>query len=430
MIISTLIKEWFVQLVKRSFLLLWFGLLLIPMVLHLTKVDASDATLENRQLAAIPAPIKDLNSALNWTAQMDVYLKDHFGLRQTMVAWNNQIRYFGLGESASPQLTVGKEYIFFFNSHEAAHPYRMLNFLCGKDVEPEVVDELAARVSGFLLQARQINPNTSIGFVPTKPVLYTEYLPDWMQAECQQKAHTLPAFLQTIAQLNMTDARQAELLASIYYPWAAMQKLKSSVPLYPKEDFHWHGRGAQVFAQDIAESQWQLPALRHFNFYRETVSSDMQRFMPGVELKPTIESPDYASAQITACLGPQCFPELVSATKLSDVSRYRLIPAGVNSKVDKQIAGKKLLIISDSFGNGVAGYFSAYFDEVWHISINNSGQLSKQEMLDLQASFESYAADKVLYLLHDYSLTCFSGTLNYCPVDLVKVLSQLHPKAK
>ncbi|MFZ6801782.1 hypothetical protein [Undibacterium sp. Di24W] len=427
---STLIRKWFAQLVQRSFLLLWFGLLLMPALIHLTKIDVPDATLENRQLAAIPLPIKDLDSALNWTAQMDAYLKDHFGLRQTMIAWNNQIRYFGLGESASPQLTVGKEHMLFFNSHEAAYPNRMLNFLCGKDIRPEIINELATRVSGFLLKARQINPNTSIGFVPTKPVLYTEYLPDWMQAECQQKTHTLPVFLQTIAQFNATDAQQTALSASIYYPWTAMQKLKSSVQLYPKEDFHWHGRGAQVFAQDIAERQWQLPALRHFNFYRETVSSDMQRFMPGVALKPTIESPDYANAQITACLGPQCFPELASAAKLSDVSRYRLIPAGVNPKGNNRISGKKLLLISDSFGNGVAGYFSAYFDEVWHISINNSGQLSSQEMLDLQASFESYAPDKVLYLLHDYSLTCFSGKLHYCPVDLVKVLSQLHPKAK
>jgi hypothetical protein len=425
-----LIKKLLTHMAQRGFLLIWFILLTVPMWMHMIRSDAQDVIQENRQLATLPSSIKDLNSAMRWAPQMDAYLKDHFGMRQTLIAWNNQIRYFGFGESASPQLTVGKEHMLFFNSHEAAHPNRMLNFLCGNDVSSDVVNDLATRVSDFLLRARQLHPNTTIGFVPTKPVLYTEYLPDWMRTKCQPVQHILPAFLNTIAKLNLEEVKRTDLSGSIYYPWAAMQTRKSSLMLYPKEDFHWHGSGAQVFAQDLAESQWHLPALRQFKFYRETVTSDMQRFMPGVTLRPIIESPDYASAQIEACLGSHCFPEVASADKLSDVSRYRLDSQKLSAKVVNQAAGKKLLIISDSFGVGVAGYFSAYFDEVWHISINNSGQLSSQEQVDLQASLGNYAPDNVLYLLHDYSLVCFSSKLNYCPVDLFKVLGAIHPSAK
>lgn len=408
----------------HGFLCLWFVILLLPAVTQILQIDRSDPALENRELAASPQRPNNLAAMLVWSNQMDAYLNDHFGLRQSMIAWNNRLRYYGLGETASSQLVVGSDQTLFFTSHDAAHPQRMRQFLCGKDVAPTAVQELAISVASFMQGLAPVSESiregateqipVALAFVPTKPILYAELLPAWMQAECANQVETMPAILQKIAQ---TDPVVSTL---IYYPLVAMQKQKASTQLYPKVNFHWHGRGAQFFAQELAEQQWHMPAARNLHFQSEIVSSDLQRFMPGVPLTAQIESPDYAASKITACVGPACFPELHSAGKLGDVSRYRWQPTTSTS-------GKKLLIISDSFGNGGAGYFSPYFSEVWHISINNSGQLSEQELETLRADFSNFAPQQVLYLFHDYSVSCFSRTLNYCPIDLHKVLAQLHP---
>lgn len=409
---------------SHGFLCLWFVILLLPAVTQILKLDRLDPVLENRALAALPQRPNNLATMLVWSNQMDAYLNDHFGLRQSMIAWNNQLRYYGFGETASPQLVVGRDQTLFFTSHDAAHPQRMRQFLCGKGVAPAVVQELATSVVSFMQSVTGVSDPANAGiseqipvafaFVPTKPILYAELLPAWMQAECANQVATMPAILQKIADTDPVVS------TAIYYPLAAMQKQKANTLLYPKVNFHWHGRGAQVFAQELAEQQWHMPAARSLRFYPETVSSDLQRFMPGVPLTAQIESPDYAASKIIACVGPACFPELLSAGKLGDVSRYRW-------QHPEPISGKKLLIISDSFGNGGAGYFSPYFSEVWHISINNSGQLTEQELTTLRADFSKFAPQQVLYLVHDYAVSCFSGTLNYCPVNLYTVFTQLHP---
>ncbi|MBC3873202.1 hypothetical protein H8K55_06345 [Undibacterium sp. LX15W] len=414
-----------IRMVRRhGFLCFWFVILLLPAVIQVLKLDQADPALENRELAALPQRPNNLAAVLAWTNQMDAYLNDHFGLRQSMIAWNNQLRFYGLGETASLQLAMGGEQTLFFTSHDAAHPQRMRQFLCGKGVTPAVVQELATSVTSFMQVVTQTSKTeskeadekqaTAIAFVPTKPILYSELLPAWMQAECAHQIPTLPAILQQIALTS------PEVSNTVFYPLAAMQKQKAEMQLYPAVNFHWHGRGAQVFARELAEQQWHMDAARSLRFHPETVSSDLQRFMPGVPLVAQIESPDYGASNITACVGPDCFPELPSAAKLGDVSRYRW-------QSPTPTSGKKLLIISDSFGNGGAGYFSPYFSEVWHISINSSGQLSEQEMTTLRANFANFAPQQVLYLFHDYSISCFSRSLNYCPIELNKVLRQLHP---
>lgn len=399
-----------------GFLILWFVILLLPAAWQGLRLERVDAQIENRQLAEFPSFPHTWAATIHWPSQMDAYLNDHFGWRQTLIAWNNRLRYYGLGETASPQLTLGKHQTLFFTSHDAAHPQRMRQFLCGKGVTPATVQDISMRITGLIDGVNRVADPlpTTLAFVPTKPILYAELLPAWMQAECVGETPTIPAILQ------QSGKDHPSVATALYYPLAKMLALKYSQQLYPKLNFHWHGRGAQVFAQDLAEHQWQLPPQRYLQFQRETITSDLQRFMPGVELTEQVENPDYLSSQIDACLGPSCFTELRSAAKLTDVSRYRWKNAGA-------AAGKKMLLISDSFGNGIAGYFSPYFSEVWHVSINNSGQLSEQELDELRADLIAYAPHQVLYLLHDYSASCLSSQLGYCPIDLLKIFRRLHP---
>lgn len=419
-------------LLRHRYLASCMLILFLPMSVHvgglMLNLESTPRYVENRVLASRPIMPQDAKAWLAFPAQMDAYVNDHFGLRQSLIAWHNQARYLLLNEAASPQLSVGKNGFLFFNAHEAAHPRRMSDFLCGQFLRQTggqaIVEELAQEVHATMQQAMRQHARTSLAFVPTKPVLYPENLPAWMQEECAKGTPTLPAFLRQLAKLDQINLMEAQPVnQAVSYPLAAMQAQKEVQLLYPKPNFHWHGKGAQVFAQSIAEQDWHLTAKRSFQFVPETLASDMQSFMPGIALNIDILTPDYAAAGVEVCLGGSCFPESRTAAKLGDVSRYR----AQKSSTDNTEPTKKLLIISDSFGQGGAGYFSAYFDEVWHVSINNTGALNAAERAELQGDLSRYAPDRVLYLFHDYSLVCFSNRLGFCPVPLRPILGQLQP---
>ena len=96
---------------------------------------------------------------------------------------------------------------------------------------------------------------------------------------------------------------------------------------------------------------------------------------------------------------------------LGDVSRFRS-DAG---------SGKKLLLITNSFGAAIAGWFSQYFSEVWHLNINYLVNVSKDDLDKAplsKAIFSDYGPDYIVYLFHD-------GAVLSWPHRLVKQLAMV-----
>jgi len=376
---------------RISFVFAFFGLLILPAVIHLSgKFQESSA--ENRMLATAPQMPSNMADVLKLPAAVDAYLNDHFGLRNKLVAWNNSLRYHLFGDINAVQLTAGKDGYIFFNSHAAATPLGMVHFLCGKNVTAQDRAGMVETASSFMRSALQIKANSYLLMVPTKPIVYAEKMPDWLQSQCQLSTPTLPG---VIASLN----QQPGLTGRVIYPLAEMQALKAKTEVYPKNTFHWTGMGPQSLAQWLSEKYFHHPRLSTLSGQLHDRPSDIQQFLPGVTLNvPTME-PDYAQAGITACAGVACFPEWKGvAASLGDVSRYRH---------DKK-QGPKLLLISDSFGHGVAGFFAEYYGEVWHLSMNNIILLTEPDRASLKKIiYQDFAPDQVLYVFHDAAMSYF-----------------------
>ena len=82
-------------------------------------------------------------------------------------------------------------------------------------------------------------------------------------------------------------------------------------------------------------------------------------------------------------------------------------------------SGKKLLLLSDFFGAPIAGWFSQYFTEVWHLNISYLMNFSTNEVDRVtlsKAIFLDYAPDCIIYLFHD-------GAVLSWPHELVKQLA-------
>ncbi|MCH8619383.1 hypothetical protein [Undibacterium sp. TS12] len=376
---------------RLGFIAVFLLMLMTPAVLHLSGKMQGE-TAENRVLATRPGLPLDIPQLLKFPAQADAFLNDHFGLRSMMVAWNNKLRYHLLGDINAVQLTAGKDGYIFFNSHAASAPLSMVNFLCGKNVSAENRAEIVRTASDFMQLALQVQPKSHLLLVPTKPVVYADKLPAWLQQQCSFYTPPLPAIV-TVMQAQPVFA------GKVIYPLVEMQALKSRWQVYPKLTFHWTGDGPQPIAQLVAESHLQRSRLITLKGKLHDVPSDIQQFLPGVALMVPTNDPDYASAAINACEGAGCFPEFKGiADKIGDATRYR----------HQQKKGPRLLLISDSFGHGVAGFFSEYFGEVWHVSMNDLNQLSTgQRQAFRKILFDDYAPDEVLYVFHDAAVSYF-----------------------
>lgn len=381
------------RLPRIAFIAVVSVLMLAPLAAHLAGVQGRPPAGENRRLADPPKLPQTAREVLKLPGQVDAYLNDHFGLRRLLIEANDRIQYALFGSLASPQLTPGKDGFIFFTSHNAQDPLSLVRFLCGQSITPPWIEETASKIGGFVRQAMAQHPASTLLIVPTKTVLYAEKLPDWLQAQCRRGLPPVPG---VVAQLQR-DPRTAP---HVLYPYEPMMAMKASFDVFPKENFHWDGEGPHRVARHVAETALRLPRLADLPAKPGSAPSDVQHFVPGVPLSIRTMIPDYAAAGVTACSGGACFPELGEAAgKLFDVSRYRSSRTGA----------PKLLLISDSFGHGVAGYFSEYFGEVWHLSTNHIDQLTPEELARVKdVAFRAYAPDRILYVYHDFATGYFT----------------------
>ena len=377
--------------------------ILAPMTAQFVGFDPGRPLEENRSLAKpIPLP-KSWNDAVRLPVESDDYLRDHFGLRPLALQIHDKLVWRVLRDSPSVQVTRGGYGVLFFNSHSAKRPYSLIEQSCGIGLPAPIIAPVTDGVVKFLQQARRINPSSALVVIPTKASIYPELLPDWLSMRCR---HAIPPTNLIEEQLRSDP----QLVAMVDFPLDEMRALKTSMQVYPPQSFHWAGEMPRIIAQRISEKRFGLIKGRDLRAHTIVRHADLQRFVPGVDLFVEDLEPDYAAAGVRSCLGPSCFPELGKFDGLlGDVSRFQS-DAG---------SGKKLLLITDSFGAAIAGWFSQYFSEVWHLNINYLVNVSKDDLDKAplgKAIFSDYGPDYVVYLFHD-------GAVLSWPHRLVKQLA-------
>ena len=370
----------------------FFMLVSLPAITQVAGWEPKNGYTENRVLANPPNRPTSKVDMVKFFSGTDAWLNDHFGLRQTMVAWNNWLRYELLGEALSPQITVGNQGYIYFNSHSADYPLEMIRHICGIGISSDLPQRQSEHLSKMFSNLLAINPLSTLLIVPTKPAIYQEHLPEWLQAQCRNSNPPIPAI---VAKLKESP----DIAPHIAFPMQQMLELKTVMEVYPKTNFHWTGEGPHRIAEYFGGTTLGLKKLIDLPRQAEWEPSDLQKFLPGVPLNHLALLADYSSAGITPCRGGGCFPELNGAgEKLADISRYR----------HTKLSGPRLLIISDSFGADIAGYFSEYFGEVWHLCTNNMASLTPEEVNRLkELAFHTYAPDQVIYIYHDNQIGHF-----------------------
>jgi hypothetical protein len=370
------------------------ALLFLPALVGLMRPGAQGG--ENRHLAPSPAWPRDWAGALALPAATDAWINDHFGLRDLLLLAHNRLRYRVFHEFPSVQVTHGRHGRMFLTSHNASSPpFSAVTSVCAggqfKPGTPEYINRLFRDFHAMGLDPRLL-------IVPSGPVVMYEDLPRWLEARCASPATPF-------AELLAGDRLDPAVRRATLYPLAQMREIKHRATLFPKNWFHWNGPGLDEVAQ-LTLPMWGHPLgtpAPPFGIARRQGQSDVANLFEGIKLMAPMEEADFAAAGVSSCYGGRCFPEFEEyAETLYDISRFR------NPKAPK----RRLVMLTDSFGSKISGWYARYYDEVEQVATNNVSQLSAGQIARLKAYlFRDRANMDLLILYHDGGAS--TGTLQY-----------------
>jgi hypothetical protein len=392
------VSRWFEAALRplcaRLFIVAVAVVLVTPAMVHLFMPHRSEPS-ENRRFATWPAAPRSLDEALALPSRIDAYIQDHFGLRARMIATHNRLKYALFGEMPTQQVIEGDGGRLFFTSHAATTPFKLIETVCGVDVEDADIEESARSSARLIEHLRAVTPDSLLLIAPTAPVVYTEDLPDWLERKCRQAEPTA-----TRVAARLPEAAKAGWV----YPLEEALRLKPAMDVYPHTFFHWLGAAPRRIVESIAEQRLGLVKRTDVPTVLKSVGSDLGQFLAGLQFTSHAPIPDWRRAGIEACTGPACFPELGEiAGLLEDVSRYRTPGAG----------GTRILVLSDSFGMNAAGYFSQYVGEVRHFNVNTLRTLSAGQVGRFKRfAFAEYDPDIVVAIFQDGGLLIGPEQLN------------------
>lgn len=346
---------------------------------------------EKRSLAKLPE-WHGFTDASAYFSELNLFIDDHFGYVRKFNKTYRKVLFYLFKDSPTPNISIGDSGFIYLNSHDAKTSNRRLKTLCVSGTDPDIFEKRKSVVENIfsLLKARNYTP--SLGIAVSKIVLYPEYLPE-----------TIPEGLRTACDLfrdrrNIPTYVAESMSASgdvVYYPLKMFYKQKGTSCFYPKENFHWSGNSAHVFSKGFLKKLNFNPGPEYdeggklvirkadlnFGFSREINVWDYPYEKYGLQKhwqKPGWVKDYFAKAQ------EYCY--YTAKHPMSD---------------------RQALIISNSFGIGVAKHLAPGFKKLYFVNINF---LEKKECKLFFSKFiDRLQVTDIIIVIHDEGLVGFLG---------------------
>ncbi|MHC1744557.1 MAG: hypothetical protein AB9873_16220 [Syntrophobacteraceae bacterium] len=216
---------------------LFFTLLAIPHLAELAKRASSAPPDEKRLMAKMPETDLLLSSFSQYTKQFERFYNDSFGLRDSLIRWNNRLRLLVFNESAVSGTRVGREGWLFYSDEWVLEDYE--NVIPFKPAEMDAILKGLEKRRAWL-SARGID--LLVLAVPEKHSIYSEYLPSRIRKiGSESRLDQLVRKLRHHPEIAFIDSRSTLLQA------------KQTGRLYHKTDSHWNELGAYFASRLLAE---------------------------------------------------------------------------------------------------------------------------------------------------------------------------------
>lgn len=301
---------------------------------------------EKRPLARFPNFSRTATSLTDWPKSLTAYLKDHLFQREKLVFLNSLMRVKLFRRSPHFVVLAGEEGWYFYMGDWALHDY------LGKSGKTDA-DSTRARENLITLRQQmlqKLGANYLVAIAPNKESLYPEFLPG-------RFAGTAGTTMLEAMNTRMHDSPMTDHFLDL---GETLRQAKTTGRIYFKTDSHWNPRGAYFAYRAIIE--------RIREWYPEVVPLPEDRFdkrprdiFTGGDLVLVmgLSGGIFEEAEDWDVLHPCAKPENGTITS-------QTLPPGQSLTANGCPAGAALrvLVISDSFGEGLKEYLSETFQDV------------------------------------------------------------------
>jgi alginate O-acetyltransferase complex protein AlgJ len=252
---------------RRYFALLAFLLLATPLIVGLVRPDSPELILkEGRLLAPAPDAPLSLKALRAFPGEADAYLKDHFGLRQTMIHTHRDLSHPLL--YGNEQVLVGRDGRMFYLGRD------MVRQSAGLVLR----DRMVADATDMLAEMRDAlgrrGASLVVAVAPNSSTIYQDDLPVWVQKGERKNEYDL-----FLADLEARGVKTVDMRP-------AMKRARANGEAYLMHDTHWTARSAVLAFNAIAEADghpdWALDPDSSIGPPAERKGGDVARIM-GVE---------------------------------------------------------------------------------------------------------------------------------------------------
>ena len=352
---------------RRYFALLALLVAATPLAVGLVAPDSPATVLkEGRRLARAPRLPRTGEDWLALPGELDAYLKDHFGLRQTLIRAHKDFTKPMLGRGDDSVL-IGRDGRMFYLGEEAV---RQSAGLVLRDQRVADAVELVAAINGDLARQRV---RFLVASPPNAASVYQDDLPDWAQNRGRRTEYDL--FLEGLAAkgVKSVDLRPA------------MEKARSEGAAYFRHDSHWTARGALAAYNAVVEADghpgWRLDPATALKPPTARAGGDLARLL-GVE--------DNVTEAVEELALPAGEKELLTSDPYGDYAQTSRRP------------GPTIMIIGDLFTG-------AHFEPMLLQHAGRVVWLDHQHCRFDWAAIDRFRPDEVWWMPNERFLVCDPG---------------------
>jgi|GEM_PF-1019362 len=230
------------KIASLSLALMFLAMVFTPFCLWLMSSDQERSGFEKRTLQELPRCALKWQSLVTFPKRMEKYYRDHFGLRDQLIAWHNLIHVRLFRKSPNDAVTLGSENWLFYNADHCLADF--LGLWRGNREQFEAWRRII-RDRQIWLADRGVNYLVVI--VPTKMMVYPQFLP--LRIREFAGVAILEEFLRYVR-----DKDGGHGLVDLLDPLHELEPY----PSFFRTDTHWNGLGAfrayKVIMEDIR--QW------------------------------------------------------------------------------------------------------------------------------------------------------------------------------
>ncbi|MFP5212843.1 MAG: alginate O-acetyltransferase AlgX-related protein [Acidobacteriota bacterium] len=213
------------------------ALMAVPHLYEISGEGTDTTSVEKRQMAKMPELHRAIRDFSGFARQFQSYYSDSFGLRSSLIHWNNLLRLRLLNESAVPGVRVGLDGWLFYADEWALENYENIMPLSPEEIE---------RIEAVTTERRRWLEAKGIPLIlvvaPEKHTIYSEFLPPGIhKLGKESRFDQVAAAFARHPEVEFIDTRPALLRA------------KSTQRLFHRTDTHWNDYGAFIGYGELME---------------------------------------------------------------------------------------------------------------------------------------------------------------------------------